>query len=174
MATIDEFKAQLIGGGARANQFKVILNTPGPIFTGLLGASTQFFIKTASLPGQTITEIPVNYRGRQLFIAGDRTFETWTTTILNDTDFRIRNGIERWMNAINDLDENTGLTNVGQYTAQLTVQQLDRDDRILKSYTLRNCWPTVVAPIELGYDNESAIEEFEVTWRYTDFSASNV
>jgi len=174
MATIDEFKAQLIGGGARANQFRVILNTPGPIFTGLLGASTQFFIKTASLPGQTITDIPVNYRGRQLFIAGDRTFETWTTTILNDTDFRIRNGIERWMNAINDLDENTGLTNVTDYTAQLVVQQLDRDDTVLKSYVLKTCWPTAVGAIDLNMDTVSEIETFDVTWRYTSFSASSV
>jgi hypothetical protein len=82
--------------------------------------------------------------------------------------------MERWMNAINDLEENTGLTNVSDYTAQLVVQQLDRDDRILKSYTLRNCWPTIIAPIELSYDTVSDIESFDVTWRYTSFSASSV
>ena len=102
MATIDQFKAQLIGGGARANQFRVILNTPPGIATGLPLGTSSFFIKAASLPGQTIPEITVNFRGRQLFLAGDRTFETWTTTVLNDTDFAIRNGMERWMNGIND------------------------------------------------------------------------
>lgn len=86
----------------------------------------------------------------------------------------VRNAIERWMNGINDLDENTGLVSVSDYSSQLTVQQLDRDDRILKSYILKNCWPTVVAPIELSYDTVSDIESFDVTWRYTSFSASNV
>ena len=174
MASIDDFKSNLIGGGARANQYRVIMTTPPAIATGLDIVRTQYLVKATSLPGQTIPEVTVNFRGRQLFLAGDRTFETWTTTVINDTDFMVRNAIERWMNGINDLEENTGLVNVSQYTAQLRVEQLDRDDRILKSYVLKNCWPTVVAPIELGYDNESAIEEFEVTWRYTDFSASNV
>ena len=174
MATIDQFKAQLIGGGARANQFRVILNTPPGIATGLPLGTSSFFIKAASLPGQTIPEITVNFRGRQLFLAGDRTFETWTTTVINDTDFMVRNAIERWMNGINDLEANTGLTNVSDYTAQLIVEQLDRDDNILKSYVLRNCWPTVVAPIELSYDTVSDIETFDVTWRYTSFSASSV
>jgi hypothetical protein len=174
MASIDDFKSNLIGGGARANQYRVIMTTPPAIATGLDVNRTQYLVKAASLPGQTISEIQVNFRGRQMFIAGDRTFDTWSTTVINDTDFMVRNAIERWMNGINDLEENTGLVNISDYTAQLTVQQLDRDDRILKSYVLKNCWPTVVAPIELGYDNESAIEEFEVTWRYTDFSASNV
>tara|TARA_Y100000389_G_scaffold126933_1_gene124275 strand:- start:936 stop:1460 length:525 start_codon:yes stop_codon:yes gene_type:complete len=174
MASIDDFKSNLRGGGARANQYRVIMSTPGAIQTGLDATRTQYMVKATSLPGQTIPEVTVNFRGRQLFLAGDRTFETWTTTVINDTDFMVRNAMERWMNAINDLEENTGLTNVSDYTAQLVVQQLDRDDRILKSYTLRNCWPTIIAPIELSYDTVSDIESFDVTWRYTSFSASSV
>ena len=171
MATIDQFKAQLIGGGARANQFRVILNTPPGIATGLPLGTSSFFIKAASLPGQTIPEITVNFRGRQLFLAGDRTFETWTTTVLNDTDFAIRNGMERWMNGINDLDTNTGVTNVTDYTADMVVQQLDRDDTVLKQYTLTSCWPQALAPIELSMDTVSDIENFDITWRYTSFNA---
>jgi len=174
MASIDDFKSNLIGGGARANQYRVIMSTPPAIATGLDVVRTQYLVKATSLPGQTIPEVTVNFRGRQLFLAGDRTFETWTTTVINDTDFMVRNAIERWMNGINDLDENTGLVSVSDYSSQLTVQQLDRDDRILKSYILKNCWPTVVAPIELSYDTVSDIESFDVTWRYTSFSASNV
>jgi hypothetical protein len=174
MASIDDFKSNLIGGGARANQYRVIMSTPSGIATGLDTVRTQYLVKATSLPGQTIPEVTVNFRGRQLFLAGDRTFETWTTTVINDTDFMVRNAIERWMNGINDLDENTGLVSVSDYSSQLTVQQLDRDDRILKSYILKNCWPTVVAPIELSYDTVSDIESFDVTWRYTSFSASNV
>ena len=174
MASIDDFKSNLIGGGARANQYRVIMSTPSGIATGLDVVRTQYLVKATSLPGQTIPEVTVNFRGRQLFLAGDRTFETWTTTVINDTDFMVRNAIERWMNGINDLEENTGLVSVSDYSSQLTVQQLDRDDRILKQYILRNCWPTVVAPIELSYDTVSDIESFDVTWRYTSFSASNV
>ena len=106
----------------------------------LTNRRTSFLVKATSLfKSQTIPEVTVNFRGRQLFLAGDRTFETWTTTVINDTDFMVRNAMERWMNAINDLEENTGLVNVNDYTADLQVRQLDRDDRILKSYTLRSC-----------------------------------
>ena len=174
MASIDDFKSNLIGGGARANQYRVIMSTPPAIATGLDINRASFLVKATSLPGQTISEIEVQFRGRQLYLAGDRTFETWTTTIINDTDFMVRNAMERWMNGINDLDENTGLANVADYTAQLTVEQLDRDDNILKSYVLKNCWPTTVTPIELSYDTVSDIETFDVTWRYTSFTPSAV
>ena len=174
MATLDEFKANLIGGGARANQFRVTFNTPGAIATGLDVRKASFLIKAAALPGQTITEIAVPFRGRSLYIAGDREFETWETTVINDTDFNIRNAMERWLNAINDTVTNTGLSNVADYTADLTVEQLDRDDTVLKSYILRNCMPQGTCAIELSYDTANAIEEFTVTWRYSHFEASSV
>ena len=170
--SIDIFKSRLTGGGARANQFRVIMNSPAAIATPGLDSTeaTSFMVKAAALPGQTITEIPVNFRGRQLFLAGDRTFETWTTTILNDTNFAVRTGIEQWMNGINDLETSTGLSNVSDYTADIIVEQLDRDDSVLKTYILTSCWPTVVAPIDLNMDTVSEIEQFDVTWRYTSFS----
>ena len=174
MATIDEFKANLIGGGARPNQFRVTFNTPGAIATGLDVRKSSFLIKAAQLPGQTLGEIPIPFRGRNLYIAGDREFETWETTVINDTDFNIRNAMERWLNAINDTVTNTGLSNVADYTADLTVEQLDRDDTVLKSYILRNCMPQGTGAIELSYETTNAIEEFSVTWRYSHFEASSV
>ena len=174
MATLDEFKANLIGGGARANQFRVTFNTPGAIATGLDVRKASFLIKAAALPGQTIAEIAVPFRGRNLYIAGDREFETWETTVINATDFNIRNAMERWLNAINDTVTNTGLSNVADYTADLTVEQLDRDDTVLKSYILRNCMPQGTGAIELSYETANAIEEFTVTWRYSHFEASSV
>jgi hypothetical protein len=167
--SIDTFAANMAGGGARANQFRVIMNTPTGIATGLQTTTTSFLVRTASLPGQTITEIPINFRGRQLFLAGDRTFETWSTTVFNDTDFMIRNALERWMNGINDLAEATGLSNVRDYTADLIVEQLNRDDQVIKTYVLRNCWPTAIGAIELNMDTVSEIETFDITWRYTTF-----
>ena len=174
MATLDEFKANLIGGGARANQFRVTFNTPGAIATGLDVRKASFLIKAAALPGQTIGEIAIPFRGRNLYIAGDREFETWETTVINDTDFNVRNAMERWLNAINDTATNTGLSNVADYTADLTVEQLDRDDTVLKSYILRNCMPQGTGAIELSYETTNAIEEFSVSWRYSHFEASSV
>ena len=95
MATIDEFKAQLTGGGARANQFRVTMNTPGAIATGLDVRRTSFLVKAAALPGRTMGEIAIPFRGRNLYIVGDSEFETWETTIINDTDFMVRNAMER-------------------------------------------------------------------------------
>ena len=170
MASIDDFASRLQGGGARANQFRVIIpQQAGIIGTGLDSNTTSFLVRTASLPGQTITEIPVNFRGRQLFLAGDRTFETWSTTVFNDTDFMIRNAMETWMDAINDLSNARGLSNVRDYTADLTVNQLNRDDKVIKTYVLKNCWPTVISPVELNMDTVSEIETFDITWRYTTF-----
>jgi len=171
MATIDEFKAYLEGGGARANQFRVTLTSPVGEINGELAS---FLVKTTSLPGQTITDVPVNYRGRILYVAGDRTFDPWTTTVINDTNFELRNGFESWMNRINELRFSTGVNNVSDYTADLTVTQLDRDDNPLKRYIMRNCWPTNVGSIELNYDTVSDIETFEVSWRYTHFQSVGV
>ena len=165
--SIDQFKANLAGGGARANQFRVFFTSVGGIVQ--IPEKSLFLCKAASLPGQTVTEIPVPFRGRNLYLAGDREFETWDSTFINDTDFAIRNAVESWLNKMNNLVDNTGQPNVSNYTADLTVRQLGRDNAILKEYRLMNCMPTVVAPIDLSMDTASAIEEFAVTWRYTHF-----
>ena len=94
--------------------------------------------------GKQSVKLQFHLEVRNLYVAGDREFEAWETTVINDTDFNIRNAIERWLNAINDTVTNTGLSNVADYTADLTVEQLDRDDTVLKSYILRNCQPTVL------------------------------
>ena len=174
MAKIDDFKANLIGGGARANQFRVTITPPPGIAIGLDVRRSSFLAKASNLPGQTLGEIAIPFRGRNIYIAGDREFATWDTTVINDTDFMVRNGIERWLNAINDTVTNTGLPNVADYTADLIVEQLDRDDTDLKSYILRSCFPQSTAAIDLSFDTANAIEEFTVTWRYTHFEASAV
>ena len=175
MAQIDDFKANLIGGGARANQFRVTITPPTGIATGLDVRRTSFLVRASSLPAQTLGEIAIPFRGRSIYIAGDRTFEeAWTTTFMNDTDFMIRNAIERWSNGINDLAAGTGVIAPADYQTDLFVEHLDRDDTILKSYIFRNAWPTTIAAIELTSDAADAIEEFEVTWRYQHFEASGV
>ena len=174
MANIDDFKASLIGGGARANQFRVTI-VPPTFFIGLDIRRTSFLVRGASLPAMTLGEIAVPFRGRSIYIAGDRSFdETWSTTFLNDTDFMIRNAMERWSNGINDLANNTGVTNPADYQVDLTVEQMDRDDTVLKSYIFRSAWPTIIASIALDTGTNDSIEDFSVTWQFQHFEASGV
>lgn len=175
MAMIDDFKANLIGGGARSNQYRVTITPPPGIATGLDVRRTSFLVKGASLPAQKLGEIKIDFRGRSIYIAGDRPDpETWSTSVINDTDFMVRNGIERWMNGINDLANNTGVVAPSDYQADMTVEQMDRDDTVLKSYIFRSAWPTEITAIELTSAAADAIESFEITWRYQHFEASGV
>ena len=175
MAAIDDFKANLIGGGARANQYRVTITPPTGIAIGLDVRRTSFLVTASNLPAQTLGEIAIPFRGRSIYIAGDRSFDDpWTTTFMNDTDFMIRNAMERWSNGINDLAEGTGVIAPADYQTDLFVDHLDRDDTILKSYIFRNAWPLTISAIELTNDAQDAIETFEITWRYQHFEASGV
>jgi hypothetical protein len=160
---VDDFKAKLRGGGARPNLFKATINFPA--YAGGDVETTSFLCEAAQLPGSTITPIVVPFRGRQLKMAGDRTFDTWSPTIINDTDFVIRDSMERWMNGMNAHSANTGLTNVVDYEADLIVDQLDKDGSIIKTYNFRGCFPTAVSPIDLSYASESEIERFTVEFQ---------
>ena len=175
MAAIDDFKANLIGGGARANQYRVTITAPPGIAIGLDVRRTSFLVTASNLPAQTLTAIAIPFRGRSIYIAGDRSFEEdWTTTFINDTDFMIRNAMERWSNGINDLAAGTGVIAPADYQTDLTVEHLDRDDTVLKSYIFRSAWPTTISAIELTNEASDAMETFEVTWRYQHFEASGV
>ena len=172
MANINDFKAVMKGGGARANQFQVTMPFPGYSTTGGETRVMSFLCKATNLPGMTLGEVAVPFRGRSLYIAGDRTFETWTTTIMNDTDFLIRNAMERWMNGINALSDNSGLENPADYQVDAFVDQLDRAGTVIKSYTFRGLFPLTIANIDLAYDTNDAVEEFEVTYRYQFFETN--
>jgi hypothetical protein len=175
MAQIDDFKANLIGGGARANQFRITITPPPGIAIGLDVRRTSFLVSAAAIPAIDMAFIPVPFRGRNVFYPGDRPDPgDWSTTFYNDTDFMIRNAMERWSNGINDFANNTGLTNPADFQTDLQVEQLDRDDTILKTYLLRNCFPTNIAEITLDMSSNDAIETFAVTWKYTHLEASGV
>ena len=175
MANIDDFKANLIGGGARANQYRVTITPPAGIAIGLDVSRTSFLCTAAALPGATLGTFDVPFRGRIITIAGDRpAFPDWTTTFYNDTDFMIRNAMERWNNGINDFANNTGVTAASDYQTDLFVEQLDRDDTVLKTYIFRSAFPSEVGNIELSSDAADSIETFEVSWRYQHFEPSGV
>ena len=160
---IDDFKAKLKGGGARANLFKATINFPAYAQGDV--EITSFMCKAAQLPGSIMGVIEIPFRGRQLRIAGDRTFETWSPLIINDTDFKVRDSMERWMNGINAHSANTGLVAPADYSADLIVEQLDRDEAVLKRYNFRGCFPTSISAIDLAYEANDAIEEFTVEFQ---------
>ena len=175
MAAIDDFKANLIGGGARANQFRVTITPPPGIAIGLDVRRASFLVTASRLPESTLGEVAVPFRGRNIYVAGDRPApETWTTTFFNDTDFMVRNAMERWHNGINNFADNTGVTNAADFQTDLFVEQLDRDDTILKTYIFRNAFPLTIAAIDLTNEETTTIETFEVTWRYQHYEPSGV
>jgi hypothetical protein len=159
---ITDFKSKLTGGGARANLFEVVMSFPDAAQPGsVVLDKIRFLAKAANLPASNVANIEVPFRGRVLKIAGDRTFDTWTITVINDTDFSIRSAFENWMNKMNRVSDNTGLTNPADYQSDAFVYQLDRNGGTLRQYHFYDIFPTQVTPIELSYDAQG-IEEFQV------------
>ena len=181
--TLSNFKSRLAGGGARNNLFEVTL----PSFPGAASdfwgegenesnTKMSFLCKAAVLPASNVPEIPVAFRGRILKVAGDRTFDPWTVTIINDEDFGLRTSFEAWMNKLSKLNDATGVTNPTSYMTNAYVKQLGRGSKrfseenvggessVLRTYKFYDIWPTNVSAIQLSYDTEGTIEEFDVTF----------
>lgn len=164
---IQNFTQELQQQGARPSLFEVQLDFPGAV----AGASdafakSRFMVRASSLPGSTVGQLGgVFYQGREIKMAGDRTFDNWSTTIINDEDFKIRRSIEDWMQQINAHEGNfRSLANYKNTNA--TVRQLSKTGNIIREYTFVNIWPTDLAAIELDWGNQNAIEEFTCTWAY--------
>lgn len=158
---VDTFKSKLSGGGARANLFQVRVNYP----FGGDSELTSFMVKAAQLPASIIAPIEVPFRGRKIQIAGDRSFEPWTVTVINDTNFQVRNDMERWMHQINQHSTNEGVTNPLSYKADAYIDQLNKDGSVLKTYKFTGIFPTNVSAIEVAYETENTIEEFTVEFQ---------
>jgi hypothetical protein len=165
LRTISDFKSKLKGGGARPNLFEVELTFPSDVAVQDVNEvveNARFMVKAAALPASTVAPIDVPFRGRILKIAGDRTFETWTITVLNDTSFNIRSAFEKWMNYINKLDNGTGQTDPALYQVDAKVHQLDRDGGTLRKYVFKDIFPTNISAIDLSYETTDTIQEFQV------------
>ena len=189
--TISQFKSKLIGGGTRPNLFEVQVNFPDGVDLGIQGDGGsnefdgdrfRFLCKAAQLPASNVANLEVPFRGRVLKVAGDRTFDVWTVTIINDEDFRLRNAMEEWMDLISKLSNNLGATDPSAYMTNARVYQLGRGavasskdqngDRnaVLKEYEFIDIFPTNVSAIDLSYDSSDAIEEFTVDFQVQSFS----
>jgi len=160
---ITDFKSKMGGGGARPNLFEVELSFPSAVqVDNDILQRARFLVKAAALPASTIAPVNVPFRGRILKVAGDRTFETWTITVINDVDFAIRSSFEKWMNTINRMNDGSGLTDPDSYQADAFVYQLDRDGGILRTYKFYDLWPTNISTIDLSYETTDTIQEFTV------------
>jgi hypothetical protein len=191
--TLNDFKNRISGGGARPNLFECEINFPDAALIGInandMSNKTRFLVKAASLPASTINVIDIPFRGRNLKIAGDRTFDPWTITVINDTDFTIRNAFERWMNYMNKHEDNSGQLDPGEYQKDMKVYQLAKgginkdmssDGKMLvkKAYAFYGTFPTAISAIDLSYDQADTIEEFTVDlqvqwWDALDTSGTN-
>ena len=178
--SIDSFKSRLVQGGARPNLFEVEMDFPsgvGIFDEEIENTRHRMMIKGAQLPASNIAEVVVPFRGRQLKVAGDRRFDPWTITIINDGDFKLREAFERWSNFIIKVSDGSGTINPSDYFADWIVNQLGRASTdlnvrgensgatlpVLRRYQMHGCWPSQVSPIELSYDTADVIEEFQVT-----------
>ena len=185
--TIAKFKSRLTGGIARPNLFEVVLAFPdGTVDESVsdIDPKTRFLVKAAALPASNIAPISVPFRGRQLKIAGDRTFDEWTITVINDTDFAIRGSFERWMNSMSKVSDNAGNINPEDYTRDAFVYQLgrsavdsasqssDQNMPVLRTYKFYSIFPTNVSQIDLSYDSSDSVEEFTVTLQVQWWEAS--
>ena len=166
LRTITDFKSKMAGGGARPNLFEVELVFPDPIaIENDVKEKWRFLVKAAQFPASNITPIEVNFRGRILKIAGDRTFDTWTVTIINDVDFAIRSAMEKWMNFINKMEDATGAQDPAAYQPDAYVHQLDRDGSTLRSYKFHDVFPTNISAVDLSYETVDSVEEFTVEFQ---------
>ncbi len=178
--SIDSFKSRLVQGGARPNLFEVEMDFPsgvGIFDEEIENTRHRMMIKGAQLPASNIAEVVVPFRGRQLKVAGDRRFDPWTITVINDGDFKLREAFERWSNFIIKVSDGSGTINPSDYFADWIVNQLGRASTdlntrgedsgatlpVLRRYQMHGCWPSQVSPIELSYDTADVIEEFQVT-----------
>lgn len=165
--TINDFLSRLRGGGARPNRFRIICPFPSYAIVGGETETMSFLAKSASLPGSILGVIEIPFNGKKIKLPGDREYTTgWEATIINDTDFKLRNAFERWNNGIVGHESTEALSNLNDFSVDVTVEQLDQADRVIKSYTLVGAWCKEVQQVELSYDSENVLSETVISFEY--------
>ena len=184
--TLSAFKSRLSGGGARPNLFEVsIASFPSSIqdaWSADENESFKFLCKSSTLPASNVANVDVPFRGRILKVAGDRTFDPWTVTVINDEDFKVRTAFEKWANVMSKLDDATGVSNPGSYMTDAEVSQLGRgaslnstvndggESIVLRTYKFYDIFPTAITEIALSYDTGDTVETFDVTFQIQYFT----
>tara|TARA_Y100001963_G_scaffold8835_1_gene11420 strand:- start:411 stop:1043 length:633 start_codon:yes stop_codon:yes gene_type:complete len=191
--TLSQFKAKLAGGAARSNLFEVSIPTFPSSVAGAWGPGDdaengifKFLCKSATLPASNVGSIDIPFRGRILKVAGDRTFDDWTVSVINDEDFKIRTAFEQWANVMSKLDDATGVSNPSSYMTDAYVQQLGRgvsaasgsagdggESSVLRTYKFYDIFPTTIGEIAVSYDDSDAIEQFDITFKVQYYTIGN-
>ena len=167
MADITQFKAQMLTGGARPNQFKCIIAFPGIVSGGgIAGPKMEFLARSASLPESILADVAVPYRGRVVHFAGEREFQPWNIEVYTDNDFVVRSAMEDWVNKIQNAATTNGILEPLAYQTDIQVYQLDRNDVIVKEYNFKDAYPLTVGAIQLSWDAANQIETYPVTFQY--------
>ena len=165
MLSLSGFTSALHGGGARANQFQVTLSGVG---ASNIPSNFHFLCRSAQIPALTIGEVAVPYRGRTIYLAGDRTYDAWTVTIYNDRGYSVRSVLENWMDDMSDIGgtSKSNTLSSAAYYGSAQVMQMDRSNNPIRVYILHGLWPTTLDAIDLSYDANDAVEEFGATFRF--------
>ena len=175
MARLSDFVGALKDGGARANQFEVNI-TGGPATLLTSSQDFRFLCRSTTVPALTMGEIAVPYRGRQIFVAGDRTYYTWTAGIISDRGMIMRSAFEQWQSFLGDIGGTTNRSAIGDnpatYYGTALIKQKDRNDATLRVYTLYDVWPTSVDAMEFNYETNDTLMEFSVTFRFNHMTIS--
>ena len=171
--SIEDFKAVLQGGGVRPTMFEVELTFPETVVSDPNLATNEgtFLIKASNLPASNVGLIDVPFRGRKLKVSGDRTFEDWSITVINDVSFGLRKSFEEWSERIQNHNYALGSNTLNDYFASAIVRQLDRDGQQLRAYRFEGIWPQTVAEIGLDFDSTDTYEEYDVTFAVQYWSA---
>lgn len=178
---LNQFRTNMKYGGARPTLFRVTMAFPSYVPDSIgVTRKAAFSIKAAQLPASNVGLIEVPYFGRSAKFSGDRTFEDWTGTIINDEDFKVRDGLEFWSNGMNRLSGNTNqlrdvsIDDVRSYLQDVKIEQFGKGGAVIKTVTLKNAWPSNIGPIQLGWENRDQIEEFDVTFSYDYYETDNI
>jgi len=178
---INQFRSHFVGDGARPTLFEIIVNFPRALGGEFPTNDMKLFAKATTLPTSTVGSIIVPYQGRQIKVAGDRVYDDWNCTIINDESFSIRNAMELWNNSMDQHSTDAGKKRVSgasanpySYVATVTINQLGKQGRIIKSYQLINAFPYLIGQIDLSFESNDAIEEFDCTFAYDYFIPSEI
>ncbi|QIG70828.1 tail tube protein [Rhizobium phage RHph_I1_18] len=164
---INEMRAQLVGGGSRVSHFQVVITNP---INGSADLKAPFMIKAASIPTVQINKIEIPYFGRKIGVPGDRVWEDWTTTVINDEDHLVRNALESWSNAMNAFQRNFATlgSNPNLYKSQAQITAYGKDMTALRIYQFNGIWPMTISSIEKNWETQDTLDEFTVTWSFDD------
>lgn len=172
MPKISEFRQAIRSGVSRQHKWRVVFNFPQFAGDGAVGQQASLLARTANLPGSTLGVMEIPFGGRVLPVPGDRIYEEFTTNFISVNDFKVRDALERWSEGINGSESNTGLSNLEDFMRDVVLEMLDQQDNVVKTYVMKDAWPSIVGQADLDQGSTDSFVEFPVTWRYVNLESN--